>query len=70
MSPAQASPETAAALLIDEGSDLTRVRMVISVRERIFAYLDSCLPADLLDSDDLQAYQEGSLLDYLLETGW
>jgi len=67
ISRAQASPETAAALLIDKDTELTRVRMVISVRDRIFAYLDSYLADDLLDCDNLQAYQEGSLLDYLLE---
>jgi len=67
VSSASANHKTAEALLLNSGDPVTRVRMVISVQGSIFAYLDSFLRADLLDSEELRLYEDGSLLDFLLE---
>ena len=67
VSTAPANAETASALQLDPGSPLVRVRMVISVQNSVFAYMDSYLLSDFINTDDLDAYQDGSLLDYMLE---
>jgi GntR family transcriptional regulator len=67
VSSTSASKKTADALLLNPGDPVTRVRMVISVQGSVFAYLDTFLPADFLDSEELRLYEDGSLLDFLLE---
>ncbi len=67
VSEAFADESVALALLVKPGSIVLRTQMVIGLESHVYAYLDSYLHNSLSSQEKLSAYQEGSLLDYLLE---
>ncbi len=64
-----ADGETAEALGVTAGSELTQVTRVIYADSRPIAYLVDILPADVLNASDLEARFTGSVLDLLLRRG-
>ncbi|MCZ7568343.1 MAG: GntR family transcriptional regulator [Ardenticatenaceae bacterium] len=62
-----ATGEMAGVLDLEPGAALVRVQMTAKEEGYLFAYLDSYIPAHFVDGDDLSGYEEGSLLDYLIE---
>ncbi len=64
-----ADEELAAALSLNVGAKLLRVRRVVRADSRPVAYLVDTLPNEILRVEDLPANFHGSVLDFLLERG-
>ena len=64
-----ADEESAAALEIEPGTPVTRVRRVMREESRPVAYLVDTLRAETLDADELAPDFRGSVLDFLLKRG-
>lgn len=65
----EATEETSSTLNVPVGTSLTRVARVIYTENRPIAYLVDILPADILDSADVETGFTGSVLDLLLRRG-
>jgi GntR family transcriptional regulator len=64
-----ADERLAARLEVPPGASLAHVQITSRAGERTIAYLDSYVPAGLVDLAELQTFPDGSLLDYLIEKG-
>ena len=60
-----ASAETAAALELPAGAEVVSVRMTVAAQDGPLAYLHSYIAAQQVRLDDLRAYADGSLLDFI-----
>jgi len=65
----EARNDIAEQLLVDPASSLLRVEMIAALDNVPFAYLDSYLKEGLVDVNGLRSFGNGSLVDYLVETG-
>ncbi len=65
----EADEESAAALNIPIGTPLTQVARVIYTDSRPIAYLVDVVPADILESAEVETGFTGSVLDLLLRRG-
>jgi GntR family transcriptional regulator len=64
-----ADREMAGKLVVEAGTNLTRVARIIYTEDRPIAYLIDTLPTDVLSMDELHADFTGSVLDLLLRRG-
>jgi GntR family transcriptional regulator len=54
-------------LELGEQAKVCKTQMTVSTDGVIFAYLENYIAPDFIEMNDLQGYEKGSLLDYLIE---
>ncbi len=64
----ECTPEVAKQLNLPVATQIINVQMTVKENGRFFAYLNSFLPENIVDVQELTDFSHGSLLDYLLRS--